>query len=114
MQTARRSRLTPPTRFQTTLHTRKPNMQKQQIEIINKLGLHARASSKFTQTASQFQSEVWVTKNGSRVNGKSIMGLMMLAAAKGTIIELETDGLDEAAAMKALTDLINDYFGEGE
>ena len=76
-------------------------MQKQQIEIINKLGLHARASSKFTQTASQFQSEVWVTKNGSRVNGKSIMGLMML-------------GLDEVAAMKALTDLINDYFGEGE
>ena len=56
-------------------------MQKQQIEIINKLGLHARASSKFTQTASQFQSEVWVTKNGVRVNGKSIMGLMMLAAA---------------------------------
>jgi len=89
-------------------------MLKQSIEIINKLGLHARASSKFTQPASQLQSEVWVTKNGSRVNGKSIMGLMMLAAAKGTIIELETDGLDEAAAMKALTDLINDYFGEGE
>lgn len=89
-------------------------MLKQSIEIINKLGLHARASSKFTQTASQFKSEVWVTKNGSRVNGKSIMGLMMFAAAKGTVIELETDGLDEAAAMKALTDLINDYFGEGE
>ncbi|WP_107819613.1 HPr family phosphocarrier protein [Neisseria viridiae] len=89
-------------------------MLKQSIEIINKLGLHARASSKFTQTASQFKSEVWVTKNGSRVNGKSIMGLMMLAAAKGTVIELETDGLDEAAAMKALTDLINGYFGEGE
>lgn len=88
-------------------------MLKQSIEIINKLGLHARASSKFTQTASQFQSEVWVTKNGSRVNGKSIMGLMMLAA-KGTVIELETDGADEAEAMRALTDLINGYFGEGE
>ena len=84
-------------------------MLKQEIEIINKLGLHARASSKFTQTASQFQSEVWVTKNGN-----SIMGLMMLAAAKGTVIELETEGADEAVAMQALTDLINDYFGEGE
>jgi len=89
-------------------------MLKQEIEIINKLGLHARASSKFTQTASQFKCEVWVTKDGSRVNGKSIMGLMMLAAAKGTVIELETEGTDEAAAMQALTDLINDYFGEGE
>lgn len=89
-------------------------MQKQQIEIINKLGLHARASSKFTQTASAFQSDIWVTRNGKRVNGKSIMGLMMLAAAQGTEITLETDGADEAAAMKALTDLINDYFGEGE
>ena len=89
-------------------------MLKQSVEIINKLGLHARASSKFTQTASQFKCEVWVTKDGSRVNGKSIMGLMMLAAAKGTVIELETDGADEVAAMQALTDLINDYFGEGE
>ncbi|UOO81508.1 HPr family phosphocarrier protein [Uruburuella testudinis] len=89
-------------------------MLKQEIEIINKLGLHARASSKFTQTASQFQSEVWVIRKDRRVNGKSIMGLMMLAAAKGSIIELETDGPDEAAAMQALTDLINGYFGEGE
>lgn len=89
-------------------------MLKQEIEIINKLGLHARASSKFTQTASRFQSEVWVTKNGSRVNGKSIMGLMMLAAAKGSVVEIETEGKDEAAAMQALVDLINDYFGEGE
>lgn len=89
-------------------------MLKQSVEIINKLGLHARASSKFTQTASRFQSEVWVGRNGRRVNGKSIMGLMMLAAAKGTVIELETDGADEAAAMQALLDLINDYFGEGE
>ncbi|MDO5070566.1 HPr family phosphocarrier protein [Neisseria sp. Dent CA1/247] len=89
-------------------------MLKQSIEIINKLGLHARASSKFTQTAGQFQSEVWVSRNDRRVNGKSIMGLMMLAAAKGTVIELETDGPDEAAAMQALVGLINDYFGEGE
>lgn len=89
-------------------------MLKQEIEIINKLGLHARASSKFTQTASAFQSEVWVTRNGRRVNGKSIMGLMMLAAAQGSVIELETDGADEQEAMQALIDLINDYFGEGE
>lgn len=84
------------------------------VKIINKLGLHARASSKFTQTASAFQSDIWVTRNGKRVNGKSIMGLMMLAAAQGTEITLEADGADEAAALKALTDLINDYFGEGE
>lgn len=89
-------------------------MQTQIVPIINKLGLHARASSKFTQTASQFQSEVWVTRNGKRVNGKSIMGLMMLAAAKGTEIEIETNGADEALAMQALVDLIGDYFGEGE
>ena len=89
-------------------------MLKQEIKIINNLGLHARASSKFTQTATQFSSEVWVTRKERRVNGKSIMGLMMLAAAQGSTIELETDGSDEAAAMQALTDLINDYFGEGE
>ena len=89
-------------------------MQKQDIQIINKLGLHARASSKFVQTASPFQCDIWVTRNGKRVNGKSIMGLMMLAAAQGTEITLETDGADEVASMKALTDLINDYFGEGE
>lgn len=89
-------------------------MQKQTVQIINKLGLHARASSKFTQTAAQFQSEVWVSRNGKRVNGKSIMGLMMLAAAKGTEIELEVSGADEVAAMQALVDLIGDYFGEGE
>ncbi len=89
-------------------------MLKQEVTIINKLGLHARASSKFTQTASGFQCEVWVSRNGRRVNGKSIMGLMMLAAAQGTVIELETDGVDEAAAMQALVHLIGDYFGEGE
>ncbi|MDO5685780.1 MAG: HPr family phosphocarrier protein [Neisseria sp.] len=85
-----------------------------EIEIINKLGLHARASSKFTQTANTFQCDIWVSRKGRRVNGKSIMGLMMLAAAQGTTIEIETDGIDEAAAIDALTALINDYFGEGE
>ncbi|MGB7815325.1 MAG: HPr family phosphocarrier protein [Methylotenera sp.] len=89
-------------------------MIKQEIEIINKLGLHARASSKLTQTASQFKSEIWVEKNGRRVNAKSIMGVMMLAAAKGSSIMLETSGEDEQAAMTALQALINDYFGEGE
>ena len=89
-------------------------MVQAETTIINKLGLHARASSKFTQTASQFQSEVWVTRKDRRINGKSIMGLMMLAAGKGSTIELETNGADEVAAMQALTDLINDYFGEGE
>lgn len=89
-------------------------MLKQEVEIVNKLGLHARASAKFTQTAGRFAAEVWVSRKGKRVNGKSIMGLMMLAAAQGTEITLETDGADETAAMKALTDLINDYFGEGE
>ena len=84
------------------------------VTIENKLGLHARASSKFTQTAAQFQSEIWVSRKERRVNGKSIMGLMMLAAAKGSTIELETDGADEAEAMQALVALINDYFGEGE
>ena len=85
----------------------------QNIEIINKLGLHARASTKLTQTASQFESEVWITRNNRRVNAKSIMGVMMLAAAKGSIISIETTGNDEIAAMEALVMLINDYFGEG-
>jgi phosphocarrier protein HPr len=89
-------------------------MIRQEIEIINKLGLHARASSKLTQTASQFASEVWIEKNGRRVNAKSIMGGMMLAAAKGSTITLEANGADEQAAMTALQTLINDYFGEGE
>lgn len=89
-------------------------MIKEEIEIINILGLHARASTKFTQTASQFTSEVWVTRNGRRVNAKSIMGVMMLAAAKGSIIEIEANGPDEQAAIDALKALINDYFGEGE
>lgn len=89
-------------------------MLKQEIEIINKLGLHARASSKLTQTASQFDCEIWIEKNGRKVNAKSIMGVMMLAAAMGSSITLETNGADEQAAMSALQALINDYFGEGE
>ena len=89
-------------------------MIKQDIEIINKLGLHARASTKLTQTASQFGSEIWIERNGRKVNAKSIMGVMMLAAAKGASITIEADGVDEAAAMAALQALINDYFGEGE
>ncbi len=89
-------------------------MIQQQIEIINKLGLHARASSKLTQTASQFNSEIWIEKNGRKVNAKSIMGVMMLAAGKGSFIGLEANGADEVEAMSALQALINDYFGEGE
>lgn len=89
-------------------------MLQQDVEITNKLGLHARASAKLTQTAGQFQSEIWITRNQRRVNAKSIMGVMMLAAAKGTVIQLEADGLDEQPAMTAIVALINDKFGEGE
>jgi phosphocarrier protein HPr len=89
-------------------------MVKQEIEIINKLGLHARASTKLTQVAGQFNSEIWIERNGRRVNAKSIMGVMMLAASKGSKILLEANGTDETAALAALTALINDKFGEGE
>lgn len=89
-------------------------MIKQDMEIINKLGLHARASAKLTQTAGQFSADVFITKAGKRVNAKSIMGVMMLAAGKGTRIELEANGPDEEAALAAVVALINDKFGEGE
>lgn len=89
-------------------------MLKQNVLIINRLGLHARASAKLTQLASSFQCEVMLSRNNRRINAKSIMGVMMLAAAKGTTITIETDGVDEAEAMQALLALINDYFGEGE
>ena len=89
-------------------------MIKQDIEIINKLGLHARASAKLTQTAGQFSADVFISKAGKRVNAKSIMGVMMLAAGKGTKIELEASGADETAAIAAVVALINDKFGEGE
>ena len=89
-------------------------MLQQDIAIINKLGLHARASAKLTQLAGQFKSEIWIVRNDRRVNAKSIMGVMMLAANKGSTVRLEVDGADENAAMQALTALIADRFGEGE
>lgn len=90
-------------------------MPVQEVEIVNKLGLHARASSKFTQLASQYRCEVWVSRNQRRVNAKSIMGVMMLAAGKGSKITIETfDGPDEEEAMTALVALVADKFGEGE
>ena len=89
-------------------------MQKRTVTISNKLGLHARASAKLTQAASKFESGVWISRNGRRVNAKSIMGVMMLAAGLGSTIELETDGPDEAAAIDAIEALFRDKFGEGE
>jgi phosphocarrier protein len=89
-------------------------MLQREVEIINKLGLHARASAKLSQLATGYQSEVWLSRNGRRVNAKSIMGVMMLAAGKGSRITIETAGPDEAEAMDALVQLIGDYFGEGE
>ena len=89
-------------------------MLQREVEIINKLGLHARASAKLTQVAGRFESDVWLSRNGRRVNAKSIMGVMMLAAAKGSSVLVETDGADEADAMDAVTALVADKFGEGE
>ena len=89
-------------------------MIKRSIKISNKLGLHARASAKLTQTASKFDSGVWIARNGRRVNAKSIMGVMMLAAGLGSTIELETDGPDEQDAIAAIEALFNNKFGEGE
>ena len=89
-------------------------MPRQEAPIVNKLGLHARASAKLTQTASAFQSEVWLERNGKRVNAKSIMGVMMLAAARGSTITIDTVGEDADQAMSALIALIADKFGEGE
>ena len=84
------------------------------ITIDNKLGLHARASAKFTKLAASFRSAVFLSRNGRRVNAKSIMGVMMLAAGMGSEIEIETEGDDEQAAMEALRALISDKFGEAE
>jgi phosphocarrier protein len=89
-------------------------MLQREVEIINRLGLHARASARLTQVAGQFKSSIWVSRNGRRVNAKSIMGVMMLAAAKGSRILLETSGPDEAEALQALEALVADCFGEGE
>ena len=87
-------------------------MQQRDVEIINKLGLHARPSARLTQLASSFKSSVFMSRNGRRVNAKSIMGVMMLAAAKGSTITLETDGDDEKEAIDALAGLISSGFGE--
>ena len=89
-------------------------MLQQELEIVNRLGLHARASANRTPLAGQFASEVWISRAARRVNAKSIMGVMMLAAAKGTRVTLEINGADEAQAMQALSALIADKFGEGE
>lgn len=92
----------------------KISMLKQDVLIINKLGLHARASAKLTQLASQYPCEVWLSRNSKRINAKSIMGVMMLAAGKGSTINIETDGDREQEAMGSIVALINNYFGEGE
>lgn len=84
------------------------------LVISNKLGLHARASAKLTKLASSFKCEVFMTRNTRRVNAKSIMGIMMLAAGMGSEVELETEGADEQQATDALTALVNDKFGEGQ
>ena len=89
-------------------------MLTRELEIVNKLGLHARASAKLTQLAAKFESDVQVTRNGRKVNAKSIMGVMMLAAGKGSKITLEITGPDEAAAMDAICALVTDCFGEGQ
>jgi phosphocarrier protein HPr len=89
-------------------------MLKQTTTIINKLGLHARASAKLTKIAGAFPCQVWLSKGERRVNAKSIMGVMMLAAGIGSEIEIETDGEQEEPAMAALLALIADKFGEGE
>jgi phosphocarrier protein HPr len=89
-------------------------MQQREVTILNKLGLHARASAKLTQLAGQFKSEVWISRNDRKVNAKSIMGVMMLAASQGVILAIETAGTDEIEAMQALVKLINDRFGENE
>ena len=89
-------------------------MIKSTLTISNKLGLHARASAKLTKLASSFQSDIFMSRNGRRVNAKSIMGVMMLAAGIGTQVEVETTGSDEQAAMDAITTLVNDKFGEGQ
>ena len=89
-------------------------MLQREVEIINKLGLHARASARLTQVAGRYKANVWLGRNGRRVNAKSIMGVMMLAAAKGATIVIEADGPDEEAAMTAITELVAARFDEAE
>ncbi len=85
-----------------------------EVEIVNKLGLHARASAKLTQLAGAHQCEVWLSRNGRRVNAKSIMGVMMLAAGKGSKVGIETSGSDADAALQAIVQLIAAKFGEDD
>ena len=89
-------------------------MTSAELTIANKLGLHARAAAKLTQVASRFQSDVWLTRNGRRVNAKSIMGVMMLAAGKGASVTVEAEGLDADEAVAAIRELVAGRFGEGE
>ncbi|MGL4767107.1 MAG: HPr family phosphocarrier protein [Formosimonas sp.] len=89
-------------------------MVQAETTIVNKLGLHARASGVLTQTAGQFKSEIWLTRNGRRINAKSIMGVMMLAAGIGSQVTVEADGEDEALALQAVLDIIANRFGEAE
>jgi phosphocarrier protein len=89
-------------------------MPSREVEIVNKLGLHARASAKLTQLASEFQSEIWLSRSGRRVNAKSIMGVMMLAAGRGSTVLVEASGPDAEQALQALQALVADRFGEGE
>ena len=89
-------------------------MQKQTTTVVNKLGLHARASAKLTKLAGAFPCQVWITKGDRRVNAKSIIGVMMLAAGIGSVVDIETDGEQEAEALQALLDLFADKFGEGQ
>ena len=89
-------------------------MLQRTVEIVNKLGMHARASAKLTQVAAQFKSDIWMTRKERRINAKSIMGVMMLAASKGSSVGIEVDGEDEAEAMDTIVELIADRFGEAE
>ena len=89
-------------------------MPRKEVEIVNKLGLHARASAKLTVLAGSFPCEVWMERNGRRINAKSIMGVMMLAAGKGSKVIVETDGERADEALQAIEALIADKFGEGE
>lgn len=89
-------------------------MQTIDIVISNKLGLHARAAAKLTQLASRYESDIFISRAGQRVNAKSIMGVMMLAAGKGVTVVLDADGSDAAAALEAIQNLFDDKFGEGE
>jgi phosphocarrier protein len=89
-------------------------MPQREVQIVNKLGLHARASAKLTQLAGSYPCDVWLSRGSRRVNAKSIMGVMMLAAARGATIGIETDGESDVQALEALVALVADRFGEGE